>query len=368
MKVCFINSLYPPYHRGGAEIKVAEETKRRKEAGDDVVVITIKPWAGFGSLCYKLENQNGIRVYRFYPLNIFSFININQKFFSFRLVWHFFDIFNFHSYYVVTRILKKERPDLILIHNVKGLGYLTWLAARKFGNKNVYILHDIQLVEPSGLLKVGEEPRLESWIYQRYINLCRFLVGSPKEIISPSRWLLNFYQRRGFFPRSQKTVNLAFGQLPEVKPLNLKPRKKPVRFLYLGQIEVHKGIIFLIKILQDLGNQGQEWELGIAGLGSRLEAVKGLVAGDERFKVYGWLTVQERDELIKRSHFLVVPSLVYENSPNNISESLKLGVPVVAAAVGGIPEMIQEGVNGYLFPVGVAGELKKVLVAILKGY
>jgi len=48
----------------------------------------------------------------------------------------------------------------------------------------------------------------------------------------------------------------------------------------------------------------------------------------------------------------VVPSLCYENSPGVIYDSFKYGTPVIASAIGGIPELVQEGVNGYTFMPG----------------
>ncbi|MFA6534063.1 MAG: glycosyltransferase [Patescibacteria group bacterium] len=365
MKVCVINSLYSPYHRGGAEVVAAAEARRFKNQGDEVLVITAGPWAGFGSLKPRSVMVDGIKVYRFYPLNIFSFININQKPFWLRLPWHLIDLFNIHSYFAIKGILKKEKPDLVASHNLKGLGYLTWRAISSLGLKNSHTLHDVQLAVPSGLLVYGQERR-----WPVYEALCRCLCGSPTEVISPSKWLLDFYTAKGFFPGSRKTVKPAFGVLPPVKLLNLKVTGHEVKLLFVGQIERHKGVIWLVKTLKESRIMNHEsragaWQLEIVGDGSKLEELKSLVAGDERFKVYGRLEGDKLLEKLKEADFTVVSSLVYENSPTIIASCLQNDIPVIASAIGGIPEMVKEGVNGYLFQPGKAGELEEILREIL---
>ena len=62
---------------------------------------------------------------------------------------------------------------------------------------------------------------------------------------------------------------------------------------------------------------------------------------------------------------LVVPSVWEENSPLVIREALACGVPVVASRIGGIPETVQDGVNGLLFAPGDASDLTRVLRRLL---
>ena len=53
----------------------------------------------------------------------------------------------------------------------------------------------------------------------------------------------------------------------------------------------------------------------------------------------------------------MVPSIWYENSPIVIQEALSAGIPVIASRIGGIPEKIKEGGNGFLFEPGDVEQL-----------
>ena len=60
-----------------------------------------------------------------------------------------------------------------------------------------------------------------------------------------------------------------------------------------------------------------------------------------------WSIIKEK---LSKSAFLVIPSQWYENNPLTIIEALALGTPVLGADIGGIPELIQDKINGMTFP------------------
>ena len=66
----------------------------------------------------------------------------------------------------------------------------------------------------------------------------------------------------------------------------------------------------------------------------------------------------EIKEIVSKARFTILPSEWYENNPLSIIESLCLGTPVLGANIGGIPELIEENVNGLLFESGNEADLK----------
>ena len=63
----------------------------------------------------------------------------------------------------------------------------------------------------------------------------------------------------------------------------------------------------------------------------------------------GYLRQEEIREYIKNSRFVVLPSVWYENCPYSILETMEIGKPIIGANIGGIPELIEDGKNGYLY-------------------
>lgn len=360
MRITILSGLYPPYGKGGAEAVVAEAAAEFASAGHEVSVITAKPFAGIKSLVPEVAQEKGIKIYRFFPLNIFFYGNIGRHNFFTRALWHAIDLWNVHVFITISKLLKNIRPDLVLTHNIKGFGFILPSALLSVRRENdlhyrwIHTLHDVQLVAPSGVLKMGEENKLSNKIFS---ILTRALFCSPDIVVSPSKWLLDFYSERGFFPKSEKRVIL--NPVKKCSMLHATGFMKN-SFLYLGQIEEHKGILFLMDAFKKSLNKNN-CTLTIAGGGSLLEEVKKLAADTPEIKVLGPVPHEDVGGLLESHGAVIVPSLAYENSPSVISESHFYGVPVIASRIGGIPEMVEDSVNGWLFEPGNAESLISAL-------
>jgi glycosyltransferase involved in cell wall biosynthesis len=81
------------------------------------------------------------------------------------------------------------------------------------------------------------------------------------------------------------------------------------------------------------------------------------------FKDY--LSKEDLDMVIKNAICVVVPSLYYDNSPMVIYESFAMGKPVIGANIGGIPELIDNNVNGFLFKSEDVNDLVKKIRHLL---
>lgn len=352
MRIIIISGLYPPYGKGGAEAAAGGAAAEFASAGHEVAVITARPFAGLKSLAPEMAQEKGIRVYRFFPLNLFFYGNIGKHGFLLRALWHLFDLWNIHAYLMISKIIRREQPDLVLTHNIKGFGLIlpsALLSVRRENNlhyKWIHTLHDVQLFAPSGILKLGEENKLSHKIYSL---LTRLLFCSPDVVTSPSKWLLDFYSERGFFSKSEKRV--VRNPVKGGSAIKVSGSVKN-SFLYLGQIEEHKGVLFLLDAWKKFSVSHPDRGLTIAGGGSLMGEVVKRAKDMPGIKILGAVPHEATGSLLASHGAVIVPSLVYENSPSVISESLCFGVPVLASRIGGIPEMVDNGVNGWLFEPG----------------
>ncbi len=356
MKICLINNLYEPYARGGAEQVVRTLAQGLKTAQNEVFVITTAKRVGQAEI-------GGIKVFYLKPANLFWFGDINQKPAWLRLFWHGLDMFNFSGQKQVKEILEKEKPDIVNTHNLKGISYLIPRLLKKLKIKHLHTIHDIQLVNPTGLIIVGQENNWQQnfFLTKLYEKINRWLFGSPDVIISPSQWLLNFYQKRNFFKNS-KLVHLP-------NPINISNElieKKEVNnnFLFIGQLEEHKGIVFLVETLK---SSDLDFCLIIVGEGREEKKIKEIISNDKRFELIGRVEHEKINQLFQKTKYLIVPSLCYENSPTVIYESLANTTPVIAADIGGVAELIKDGENGFIFKAGdredLLGKIKRILTA-----
>ena len=126
---------------------------------------------------------------------------------------------------------------------------------------------------------------------------------------------------------------------------------------YFGRLSKEKGIINLIKAI----NQIDDAKLLIAGDGPERENIENYIKEhnlDEQITLLGYQSQDNIREYIRNSRFVVVPSICYENCPYSILETLEIGKPVIGSRIGGIPELISDNVNGYLYDFGSVSQLK----------
>lgn len=357
MKICVISNLFSPYVRGGAE-RVADRIARGLvDRGHQVSVITTRPESG-----EVLESgEQGMQIFRFRPKNLYYLLEDRTQPFWKRIIWHLVDLFSSQSARQVSEILKQVQPDMVITHNLKGIGLTIPRAIRKLKVPHIHILHDVQLIIASGMLIYGDEDHWmnKSFFQEQYESITRRTFGSPDLVISPSKFLLDYHISRNFF-KDSKTMVLP-NPTPEFGGVARKETSGPLKLLSLASLEEHKGLVWLIEVLRKIE---APFELTIAGKGSLDARVKNLSVIDKRFKFFGPFSKDEEVELLSCSDCLIVSSLCYENSPTVIYEALSCGVPVVASNIGGIPELIEEGENGYLFEPGNGADLLKKLQKI----
>jgi glycosyltransferase involved in cell wall biosynthesis len=334
MKICLISNLYKPFTRGGAEKVVESMTQGLVAAGHEIFIISTKPTSGL-----ELKKEDNINIYRFKPLNLFYYLDDYRHSALVRLFWHWLDVFNIHSALIVRKILKKEKPTVVITHNLKGIGFLLPLIIRQQKIRHLHVLHDVQLSVPSGLIIKNKEKSflVNGWPTKIYEFVCRKLFSSPNVVISPSNWLLKFYQDKHFFSKAKTEIihNPVFVQNAH------QTKQKTNKFLFGGQLEKHKGIEWLIDVWE---KNNISAELLVAGQGSL-----NLKTNNPKIKLLGQLSQTALVEQIKNVDFLILPSLCYENSPTMIPLSFSVSTPAIVANIGGAGELVHENQNGFRF-------------------
>lgn len=372
MKVLLIAALFAPYRRGGAEV-VAETTARElARAGHEVTVLTTEPFSGIASLHVREDTTNslpGIRIMRFFPLNIFSFIRINHHGVFARLLWHGFDMLNLHSYSIVKNLLRREPFDLVITHNLKGIGYTTALAIRRFfKNTWVHTIHDFGVLFPRGVLCFDREQSFEntSLLVRLYGAINRALFGSPHMVVSRSQFFLDYYASRGFFAHSQKKR-----LTHDVAPRALEHATRPegvCKFIFVGQLEEYKGVLVLLDAWKLFRVHNSNAELHIVGDGSLHTAVVHAATADSSIIFHGeaFSNPVTLAQILPRMHAALVPTLAYENTALTVLEALGVGLPLIASDIGGVKEVFEINECGILVPPADSAALAHAMEAMTR--
>ncbi len=360
MKIGIISNLYPPGARGGAELvaqRIADELYCR---GHEVFVVSTEPFSGIKSISLHQTAKHLGKVYRFFPPNLYHIKNDRNKSVFKKVAWHLIDLVSGHAPAVINRIIEKEQPDVIISHNLKGFGLRASKAIQKNCVFHIHTLHDLQLTLPSGLMIFGKEKNVVNmsparWMYEAGVKNA---IGTPDIVLSPSQFLMDAYKERGFFKKSK--VKIFQNPTPSQKfPERSFRIPGPIRFVYAGQLEKHKGIKLL---LDSIDSFDFPVELHIAGDGALAEEVAARAKTDSRVRYHGFVPLAHLVHILKLADAVVVPSYCYENSPTIIFESFKMGIPVIASRIGGIPEIVEDGVNGIL----IEPKSKESLVKAMK--
>ncbi len=136
--------------------------------------------------------------------------------------------------------------------------------------------------------------------------------------------------------------------------------------LFLGRLHEKKGVYELLRAWPRILLEYPHTYLVIAGEGDtervRAEASKlGIVSS---VILPGWVTGEIKDEWLRRADILVLPSHA-EGLPMCILEAMAAGVAVVATRVGGVPDLIEHGVNGLLVEPGDVYALSTAVLLLL---
>lgn len=348
MKIGIVTNLYPPYTRGGAEQVIVRTVGQLLAMGHDVFVITGKPKSAGNYV--ELDRSSTERVYRVRSKNIYFTLDDHKYSRATRLLWHVIDAFGWSAARAVREIVEDERPDVVVTHNLKGIGLTIPMVLRSLGVPHVHVVHDVQLIHPSGLIMHGKERQsiFLRPLLKLYQMVCSLLFGNPPIVISPSRYLEEMYTDSGLFSRS-KMVLMPNPAPNYADPLDRARSPGPLKLLFVGQLAAHKGIRFLLDVFASYSGEAR---LLIAGDGQLRSLVERRALADKRIIYLGYTPSEEMPKVFQVVDAVVVPSLCYENSPTVIYEALQSGIPVIASRIGGVAELLVEGKSGLLIEPG----------------
>ena len=362
MKILFLNNFY--YLRGGSEKVMFEEMRLLRDAGHEVA-----------AFARGHERNEPAEYSEFFPPSL----ETERLGFSPKTVQTVKELIYSHdARRGLKQVVSRFKPDIVHAHNIYGRLSLSVLDELKTADIPVVMtLHDLKLLCPSYLMlnhgKVCERCRgkrffhavmskchkgsyLASFVYavESWINRTFGKYASVSRFITPSRFLRDKCIEYGWDARKIQHIP-NFIDSSVMSPI----RRGGGYLLYIGRLSHEKGVVTLIRAY---AKARQMIPLMIVGDGPMREALEleAHTAGLP-IKFAGFLRGAQLAEALNGALGVVMPSEWYENAPLSLLESFAAGKPVIGARIGGIPEMIDNGVNGFLFEPGNVSELASML-------
>ncbi len=178
-------------------------------------------------------------------------------------------------------------------------------------------------------------------------------------ILTPSRRMETEYLKHGIPRERVHRVPLCVEERgtaisPPVGSAFVHPDARS-HIVFVGRMTLLKGGHMLLRALPEIRSTlGWSLRVTLAGDGPTRRALEGEAAGlcarhdGLEIAFTGWLSPRDRDTLLDRSELLVVPSIWPDPFPLVGIEAARRGVPAAAFAVGGIPDWLESGRNGFL--------------------
>ncbi|MCF7794824.1 glycosyltransferase [Patescibacteria group bacterium] len=341
MKIALINNLYHNQKRGGAEIIIEKLKHALEEKGHDCFVISTAPKKIIENKInnnQRKKEEKDISKNNDYLINSIYY-NLHKFPYIIRLLWHLYKQIENRSVNKIKSVLKHEKPDLIISHNLTGFSIKIYKLIEDLNISHIHYLHDIQMLHPSGRMIYEKENIINSFFARLYQKIQKKYSQKVDLIVSPSKWLLKIHQDKGFFKNTK--VWQKFNPIENINIKNInKNSKSNFTFIYIGQIDKDKGVEIMIKSFLKTANNSAK--LRIIGDGKDLKTLKQKYYKHKNIIFLGRLSYQESMQKLAEANTLILPSLIYENSPTALFDALKLNIDIIATNLGGNTEIIKK--------------------------
>lgn len=362
MKILMVNKFF--YIKGGSETYYFSLKKLLEQNGHEVIDFSMQDEKNFESKYSKFFVE-GVDYNK--KQSIFSKIKAGMKI-----------IYSLEAKRKLEKLIKETKPDIAHLHIFQHQLSLSILdVLKKYNIPIVYTAHDLKIICPNYKMltngQVCEKCKGEKYynclknkcikdstvksaigMIEAYVNKWRKAYDKIDYIITPSKFYKDKFIEFGIdankvthIPNFLTEENIDYDKLEEQD-----------YYLYFGRLSEEKGIMTLIKAVQEANVK-----LKIVGTGPLKEEIEKYVSENKltNIEILGFKSGKELYTIVANSKCVVLPSEWYENGPYSAIEALKLGRPLIGSDLGGIPELIDEGENGYIFKNANILNLKNII-------
>lgn len=346
MKILLVNKFH--YLKGGSEKYYFDLAKLLEENGNEVAFFSMKDEKNIKTNCKEFLVES-------------SDMNSKNPFKAFEI------ISSKRNKKIMENALEDFKPDVVHLNNFQR--QLSASIIEPIEKRNIPIIftaHDLQAICPSIVMLDSEKNICEKCIKGRYMNCIKNNCVKDSKLKSILGAIEGFYYRNKKIYSSKINKILApsdfFRQMlikDGIQPekiatlhnfIDLQQYDKEIEdngyALYFGRLSKEKGIFNLLKAIKKVNGK-----LYLAGDGPDREKIEKYIRENnllDKVILLGYLNENDIKEYIRKSRFIVIPSICRENCPYSILETMAIGKPIIGSATGGTLELVKNKETGYL--------------------
>jgi len=362
MKIAIIaRSTVLHFTSGGMETHLKNLAEGLRQSGHNVEIITT-------SLPYpdKIQTNDEIKIidyvrYHFLgnttpglnPLSpigkILFFLKQIKRSSEFEGKYNFYD----KSYTYFKELNKEMHFDLVISQSSATQRFVDY-----DGVKSIGILHGTIQTEIQNRIRANKTFKnwvrfiisdYPDWLYEKHF-ISKKYYGRLDQIVAVSERLKNHFLTD--YPNCKNKTVVIYNGIDQTKFLYQKKNypREMLSLVYVGRVDREKGVDVLLRIMPLLIEKKVKARLVIVGDGIHLQEMQRLTQELKVSNIVDFVGAKTNEEVIsyyQGADLFIFPSKRVEGHPMTISEANCTGLPVIATAIGGLKELIANGVNGY---------------------
>lgn len=384
LRILHVVHQYPPDFIAGTELYTQTIARYQAKAGHDVAVFAPAP---HGEAEPAVED--GVRVYRVSVGSRRGGAVFAHTFYHKGLARPF------------ATVLAQENPEIIHVQHLMGLPFAIMRQVMQAGIPYVITLHDYWYGCANGQLITNDNGEICSGPGKTYRNCgrcaiarsgkmnltglapvvaplmayrngrLRHIITHAASVIAPTRFVQTIYRQMGI-PGDNMVVVPHGIELPQEKiraALEKRPLSPPhsLHIGYVGSIAPQKGIHILVEAVNQLPVENVKLTLcGSLDTFPDYAAHLKKIARHPGIHFAGRVAHEAIWNAFASFDVVTMPTLWYEASPLTIQEAFAVKTPIVASAIGAMPEKITHGVDGLLVPPGDVAALHAALLSLIE--
>lgn len=347
-RVLLVNNLYTPHVQGGAELSVQYLAEALAREGLLPSILTV----GDGN---PEETVNGVAVHRVTDRRVrFRHALLARPS---RTLQYLQTLVQPSMVEAFEACVRGIAPDIIHTNNLGAFTTAIWTKAKALKIPVVHTLRDFSLICRGPLFRDGKPCTNRCMGCSIPTSIHKWRSIHVDAVVGNSRNTLEHHVRFGYF-RNARIRESIWNIVPNPPS---KPRdytSTDLRIGFLGRFAPEKGLDLLIEAFNRLpdrfrlvlaGRIPEEWVLSRISPSAR-----------SRVDLLGYVPAEDA---LQSMDLVVVPSLWHEPLARTILEGMSYGLCVIASSLGGSPELIQSGQNGFLFDPDGGGEALASLIS-----